>query len=175
MARSNVEIKARIADFERARGVAERVATETVGVDRQVDTYFRTVRGRLKLRESSLAGAQLIPYLRPDASGPRRSDYAVVPIGDPERVKALLGELLGVHRVVEKERSIWLVGNVRIHLDRVAGLGEFLELEAVFDPERDAEAEEHEKVRKLMAELGVSSEDLVPASYEALLGELPPR
>ncbi|MDH3685298.1 MAG: class IV adenylate cyclase [Myxococcales bacterium] len=171
MSRSNVEIKARVADPAGVRARVEGLATERVGLDRQVDTYFATKQGRLKLRESSLSGAQLIPYLRPDAEGPRRSDYAVVPIDDPERVKALFAELLGVHRVVRKEREIWLVGNVRIHLDRVEELGHFLELEAVFDLEEgaDVEAAEHRKLRELMAMLGVGPDDLIATSYEALL------
>ena len=104
-----------------------------------MDTYFRTRAGRLKLRESSLSGGELIPYLRPDAGGARRSDYRVIPVDDPPGVKALLTELLGVHRVVVKQREIFLAGNVRIHLDRVEGLGTFLELEAVFDGHPAAE------------------------------------
>jgi predicted adenylyl cyclase CyaB len=171
--RANVEIKARCADLEAARVCAVRIATKHVGVDRQVDTYFRTSEGRLKLRESSLSGGQLVPYLRSDASAPRRSDYRVIPVADPEGLKRLLARILGVHRVVEKEREIFLVGNVRIHLDRVAGLGTFLELEAVLDGESASEQAEIAKVRRLMAELGVREEDLIAESYEGLLGSLP--
>lgn len=171
MSRSNVEIKAHVADAAGVRTRAEALATERVGVDRQVDTYFVTARGRLKLRESSLAGAQLIPYMRPDGTAPRRSDYALVPIEDPERVKALLTDLLGVHRIVRKEREIFLVGNVRIHLDRVETLGDFLELEAVFEGDAAVEEYEHRKVHELMAALGVLPGDLIATSYEALLGD----
>ena len=63
MARANIEIKARVAELGPIRARAEALATTWVGVDRQVDTYFRTQRGRLKLRESSLSGGQLVPYL----------------------------------------------------------------------------------------------------------------
>ncbi len=132
-ARANIEIKARCGDLAEARRVATALATEHVGVDRQVDTYFRTRSGRLKLRESSLSGGQLIPYLRPDQAGPKRSDYQVIPVPSPGETKRLLSELLGVHRIVEKEREIFLVDNVRIHLDRVAGLGDFNVMEALFD------------------------------------------
>lgn len=138
-----------------------------------MDTYFVTRSGRLKLRESSLSGAQLIPYMRPDCTAPRRSDYALVPVDDPERVKALLTQLLGVHRIVRKEREILLVGNVRIHLDRVETLGDFIELEAVFEGDAAAEEREHRKVHELMAALGVRPGDLLASSYEALLGDPP--
>ena len=169
----NLEIKARCADLEAVRKRAHRVATEVVGVDHQVDTYFRTTRGRLKLRESSLSGGQLVPYLRPDRAEARLSDYRVVPIEDPAGLKALLSEILGVHRVVEKEREILLYQNVRIHLDRVSGLGSFVELEAVFDGSPAAEAEQRRKVDFLMKELGVGEEDLLAHSYEGLLGDAP--
>jgi predicted adenylyl cyclase CyaB len=166
---TNIEIKARCADLAAARVVALRVATEHLGLDRQIDTYFRTRAGRLKLRESSLAGGQLVPYLRPDRAGPRRSDYQVVPVSDPPALKRILGDILGVHRVVSKEREIFLRENVRIHLDRVAGLGDFLELEAVIDGTAAAETAAREKVAWLMRELGIGEGDLVATSYEGLL------
>ena len=203
---SNFELKARCADLARARERAQAIATHWLGVDEQVDTYFRTPAsggspasearseakpsgdspmsearseakpsgdkpvGRLKLRESSLSGAQLVPYLRPDAPCARRSDYVVIPVPEPERTKALLSELLGVYRVVKKRREIALYENVRIHLDRVDGLGDFVELEAVWDGGAAGESEQREKVTFLREQLGIRDEDLVASSYEGLLG-----
>ena len=169
MARANLEIKAHCRDLPAAREAARAVATEHIGVDRQVDTYFVTRAGRLKLRESSLSGGQLVPYLRPDQTGPRRADYAIVPVEDPSSVKALLTALLGVHRVVTKRREIFLCDNVRIHLDRVESLGDFLELEAVFDGSPQAERAQHAKVERLMDALAISKADLIDTSYEAML------
>jgi predicted adenylyl cyclase CyaB len=168
---ANVEIKARCADLAALRARVSAIATGYQGLDRQVDTYFRTAAGRLKLRQSSLGGGQLVPYLRPDGHGERRADYAVIAIPEPQACLRLLAAILGVHRVVRKQREIFLVGNVRVHLDRVDGLGDFLELEAVFDGSPAAEAGEREKVQKLLAELGVRDGDLVPTSYEALIPE----
>jgi predicted adenylyl cyclase CyaB len=168
--RANLEIKARCADLDAARAVAERLGAVRLGLDRQRDTYFATREGRLKLRESSLSGGQLIAYLRPDRPGARRSDYRVVPVEDAASLRALLARLLGVHRVVTKQREIWLLENVRIHLDRVEGLGTFLELEAVFDGTAEAEAAQQTKVARLLRELGISRADLIATSYEALVG-----
>ncbi len=168
---SNIEIKARCHDLIRARELAKTVATEWVGVDYQVDTYFQTRQGRLKLRESSVSGGQLVPYVRADEEGPKRSDYQVIPVADPTGLKALLGTILGVHQVVEKEREIALCDNVRIHLDRVKGLGTFIEFEAVFDATVDDEAEQHAKVARLIAALEIADGDRVAISYEGLLAE----
>ena len=136
-----------------------------------VRNAFRTRRGRLKLRESSLSGGQLIPYLRPDRTGPARSEYRLVPVGDPAGLKALLAEILGVHKVVAKRREIWLWRSVRIHLDEVDGLGSFLELEAVFDGSRSGEHAGRREVDLLLAELGVDAGELLAESYEQLVGK----
>ena len=166
---ANFELKARCADLGRARECAHALATRWLGVDEQVDTYFRVSAGRLKLRESSLSGAQLVPYLRADAPLARRSDYVVIPLPEPERTKQLLSTLLGVHRVVKKRREIGLYQNVRIHLDRVEGLGDFVELEAVWDGDAAGEDEQRTKVAYLCEQLGIRDEDLVALSYEGLL------
>ncbi|MHC4452989.1 MAG: class IV adenylate cyclase [Planctomycetota bacterium] len=164
--RSNLEIKARCREPDRARALA----TETVGVDRQVDTYFKTNRGRLKLRESSLCGGQLVPYFRPDDDGPRRSNFQLLAVDDPAGLKSMLTEMLGVHRVVSKTREILLHKNVRIHIDEVDGLGSFVELEAVFDGTPEEERRQHELVRWMMAEMGVTDADLIAGSYEGMAG-----
>lgn len=167
--KTNLEVKAPVADPSAFRARARGLATETVGMDEQVDTYFRVPTGRLKLREGSLSGGQLVPYRRPDADGPRRSDYQVIPVVDAAGLKALLTAILGVHRVVRKRREIWLHDGVRIHLDHVAGLGDFMELEAVFDGSPAAEADGRRKLELLMEALGVCRDELIAGSYEALV------
>jgi predicted adenylyl cyclase CyaB len=181
---ANLELKARCVDLAAARERVKAVATAWLGLDEQVDTYFRTTSsearseakpsgvmrvGRLKLRESSLSGAQLIPYLRPDHPAARRSEYVVIPVPEPARTRELLATLLGVQRVVRKLREIALYENVRIHLDRVDGLGDFVELEAVWDGSAAGEAEQARKVAFLREQLDIRDVDLVSLSYEGLL------
>jgi len=167
---ANFELKARCADLALTRERARGIATRWLGLDHQTDTYFKTAAGRFKLRESSLSGAQLVPDLRPDAPHARRSDYVVIPLAEPERTKELLAALLGVHRVVRKVREIGLFENVRIHLDQVEGLGDFVELEAVWDGDGAGEAEQARKVAFVRERLAIRDADLVAASYEGLLG-----
>jgi adenylate cyclase class IV len=75
-----------------------------------------------------------------------------------------------VRRVVRKLREIGLFENVRIHLDRVEGLGDFVELEAVWDGDGAGEAEQARKVAFLRERLAIRDADLIAASYEGLLG-----
>jgi predicted adenylyl cyclase CyaB len=84
-------------------------------------------------------------------------------------VRAILARALGVMAVVDKRREIYFVGNVKIHLDRVRGLGTFLEVEAMTRTGdlRKVRAQAA-KFQKLFA---VSPADIVPLSYSDLVLE----
>jgi len=160
----NIELKARLADLDEARRIAEQIATDRLGVQHQVDTYFPCREGRLKLREIDGLSAQLVWYARPDQQGPKASDYRLVPVSNPQTLKAALTAALGVRGVVEKRREVFLVRNVRIHLDEVVGLGRFLEFEAVLGPGVDPAAG-HAQVQDLIERFAIRPDDLVPGSY----------
>lgn len=164
---TNIEIKAKVSNLERPRQIALELGAQSAGTDYQKDTYFRTPQGRLKLRESRLSGNQLIPYVRSDLSGPKRSDYLLIPIENAERCRALLGEILGTETVVEKVREIYLLRNVRIHLDTVKDLGTFIEFEAVStgtDTDSDTA-----QVEDLMAKFDLAPQQLLKNSYRELI------
>ncbi|EMP29392.1 hypothetical protein UY3_13500 [Chelonia mydas] len=111
---------------------------------------------------------QLIFYERPDSEGPKLSHYSISPTADPAGLVAVLSEALGVQGVVKKERRLYMVGQTRVHLDRVEGLGDFLELEVVLSEQQSPEDGER-VARRLMEELGVQEEDLVAGAYLDLL------
>jgi len=70
--------------------------------------------------------------------------------------------------VVEKARRLLLWRDVRIHLDRVTGLGDFVELEAVATSPGGLEVE-RDRVEELRQALGVDDEQLVAHGYAHLL------
>jgi homotetrameric cytidine deaminase len=167
--RRNVEIKARDADPAATLQRALALGASDEGVLRQRDTYFGRARGRLKLREED-GGARLIAYVRPDAGEARTSAYRLADVGDPTAVREALDAALGTLVVVDKRRHLLLYENVRIHLDDVAGLGSFVELEGVAAPDSDLSGE-HELVDRLRTELGLS--EPVAGSYSDLLLDAP--
>ena len=136
---TNVEIKARVRDIATVRAVAERLSDQPCTVLRQEDTFFHVPQGRLKLRVLAPDSGQLIYYERADTAGPKRSEYFVSPTDNPAALKAVLAPCLGVRGVVRKRRSLYWVGNTRIHLDEVEGLGSFLELEVMLGPGQSEE------------------------------------
>jgi predicted adenylyl cyclase CyaB len=167
--RRNIELKARVADLAVARATATRLATEHVGVQRQVDTYFVCVAGRLKLREIDDQVAQLVAYERARDANAKSSDYYLVSVAEPAALKQALTAALGLRGVVRKRREIFLVENVRIHLDEVEGLGTFLEFEAVLGPDID-DRRGQQQVAELRLAFGIQSEDLLAGSYSDMSG-----
>ncbi|HOW90258.1 MAG TPA: class IV adenylate cyclase [Elusimicrobiales bacterium] len=134
----------------------------------QTDTFFNCPEGRLKLRETSGEGGQLIYYRRPDLNGPKRSVYFISPAPDPAAAKALLESALGASKTVRKKRRLFLSGRTRIHFDEVEGLGRFLELEVVLGPGQ-TEAEGEAIAKEMMESLGIAQADLVPGAYADML------
>lgn len=163
-AHSNIEWKASLRSYEDARAIAEQLATDRLAPEHQIDTYFRSLEGRLKLRELEGGPAQLIWYDRPDKADAVSSRFVLIPIDDPAAVKVALTEAVGVVGIVDKQREIYLAENVRIHLDRVVGLGEFLEFEAVLDDSID-EKKGHEQVKRLQLAFQSVVNDGLSASY----------
>jgi homotetrameric cytidine deaminase len=168
--RRNVEVKALDPDPERSLAICLDLGAEDRGVLVQRDTYFGARTGRLKLREEQPGGATLVQYDRPAAPHARVSAYRLVPVADPEELRAALDAALGTLVVVAKERRLLLWEGVRIHLDRVEGLGTFVELEGVAPAESDLEPE-RARVAELSAALGIDGERIVADSYsDRLLG-----
>jgi homotetrameric cytidine deaminase len=167
--RRNVELKATDPDPERSLAVCLGLGAADLGAIVQRDTYFRLPGGgRLKLREEEPGGAALIQYDRPDVAHARESRYRVAPVEEDRALREALDAALGTLVVVDKERRLLLWEDVRIHLDRVAGLGDFLELEGVA-PEGSDLQPEREKVARLREALGVGPERILAESYSDLL------
>ena len=165
---ANIEVKARVADFSRLRQKAEKLTDTPCQVIPQEDTFFNCPIGRIKLRELSPHRGQLVYYQRQDISGPKHSEYKIFETDNPTGLKDIFSEAFGVRGVVSKVRYVYMVGQTRIHLDEVKGLGKFMELEVVLIPgQTDAEGEAI--ARDLMHQLGIEEHDLITSAYMDLL------
>ncbi len=165
---SNIEVKARVRDLNSLRARAQELSGSPAKLIPQADTFFVTPRGRLKLRELGPASGQLVYYERDDRDGPKRSDYRIVETADVAGLRETLSLALGVRGVVKKIRSLYLIGQTRLHIDEVEGLGNFMELEVVLSPGQ-SDAEGIAIADRLMAELGVEAGDLLEGAYMDLL------
>jgi adenylate cyclase, class 2 len=168
----NIEIKIRHDDLADVRQRALVAGATDEGALFQTDTFFRVSTGRLKLREIQGKHAELIAYSRDDIAGAKSSDYVISPVADVATMLAALSAACRVTRVVRKRRDLLLWRNVRVHLDRVEGLGSFVELESVVGEVDEATAESN--LQELMTLLALEQAEVVAVAYADLLEGVTP-
>ena len=163
-----IEIKARLQSVDALAPKAAALATKgPIELD-QDDTFFQCDSGRMKLRVFPNGSGELIFYRRANQHGPKESFYLISPTASPDTLREALAAAYGLAGRVRKHRTLFLAGRTRIHLDRVEGLGDFLELEVVLadgEPAEGGIGEAHE----LMAKLGVEAAQLIEGAYVDLL------
>jgi len=160
----NVEIKARVRDFEGLRAQAEALSETPVEILDQLDTFYITPRGRLKLRVLAPDRCELIQYARPDDAGAKTSTYDIVRSSDPAAFSRILESALPIRGVVSKRRHLYLIGPTRVHLDEVEELGTFMELEVVLSKGESSEYGA-QIAQDLMDKLGIAEADLISGAY----------
>ena len=134
----------------------------------QTDIYFHSQTGRLKLRIFGDGKAELISYNRENRKEARQSNYQIYSSEDPEQLRMVLAESLGVMTTVIKERKLWMFKNVRIHLDTVTHLEKFIEFESVIDqhhPEKTA----RRNLQEILNRFSSLTLTPIPVSYSDLL------
>ncbi len=164
----NIEIKARVDDFS---ALYEKIALLSDGLPdiiEQDDTFFVCPHGRLKLRTLAPDRGELIFYQRPDKAGPKTSFYTLSETHDPDSLRETLTLAYGAAGRVIKQRTLFMIGQTRLHLDRVKGLVDYLEFEVVL---ADDETPEQGIViaEDLLERLGIDRQELVDQAYVDLL------
>jgi adenylate cyclase, class 2 len=164
----NVEIKVELRDPALARQI---LITPSVGATwimqlRQTDTYYKVPAGRLKKRESPGEPTEYIFYDRSDKPTARLSHFKIY--SEAQAAERFGSTPLPVWAVVTKTRDLYMLGNVRIHLDEVEGLGAFLELEALVSPQHGVAAC-HEVVADLRAKLAPVLGETIACGYSDLI------
>jgi predicted adenylyl cyclase CyaB len=166
----NVEIKARIESVAALTPRVAALATEGPIEIAQDDTFFNCVTGRLKLRALSNDHGELIFYRRVNQAGPKESFFIRSPTSSPETLRESLSLAYGQIGRIRKYRTLFLVGRTRVHLDRVEGLGHFLELEVVLVDGESTDSGIGE-ARELMDRLGIEPGQLIEGAYLDLMLE----
>ena len=167
----NIEIKARLTeDIEAVLPRAEALSGAPAQVLQQDDSFFQVPHGRLKLRAFADGSAELIHYHRADTQAAKASDYVRTPVADADGLREALVRACGSAGRVQKTRWLCLVGATRVHLDRVAGLGDCMELEVVLDGAQ-SDADGTAIAEDLMQQLGLGAAPRIAAAYVDLLDD----
>jgi len=165
----HVEVKAYLDSFQllskRVGALSNHAPTDRV----QDDTFYHCGQGRLKLRSS---GQQhhLIYYRRENDYGPKESFYQTSNARNPMALRASLGSAFGEVGRVRKFRRSFTVGNAYVHLDKVKGLGNFIEIKTQLN-QAESFTEGAQTVESLMSVLDVDLFQLVDGAYIDLICE----
>ena len=165
---TNVEVKAVLRDRVGTEAWATARCRSGPDVLEQEDVFFPCEGARLKLRILGPKRGELIRYQRTNVAEVRTSRYQLARTNDPEALREILGTTLGTAGIVRKTRLLFIVGQTRVHIDRVEGLGDFLELEVVMRPEQ-SEQEGKQIAEGLLSELGIGKSELLAQAYIDML------
>ena len=163
---TNLELKAKITSPQKLTRALRALGKPSARLA-QTDTYFRVRNGRLKLRQIGKGAGELIYYRRNEKRGRRWSHYSILHISDTRGAKRILTSALGVDVVVRKIRQVYIYKKAaRIHIDKVAGLGNFIEFEVVHQGDKNASLLLYKELKKLFE---VDSRNVVRCSYSDLV------
>lgn len=164
----NIEIKAKCSNPDSIREILKSHNADFKGIDHQIDIYFKVNEGRLKLREGNVENF-LIFYSRGNQAGPKQSNVTLYKTEPNSPLKVALTQALGVLVVVDKQREIYFIDNVKFHIDEVKGLGSFMEIEAIDNTGTIGKEKLHEQCQEYMKILNISESDLLENSYSDML------
>jgi len=157
-------IKARVSNREKIEETLRMLNAEFIGTDFQTDHYFETTQGKLKWREAILENL-ITHYERFLDSGLERTvvyRYDLNP--SPSQIQELTKnhKLIGVTR---KQRKIFHLHNVKIHIDKLPNEEEFIEIEAIDRDNRFSVDELRNQCLEIKLKLDILDRDLVQTGY----------
>ncbi len=164
----NIEFKAKTNKLEALEQKLQHLNPKFIGTDHQVDTYFNTNVGRLKLREGNIENA-LIHYVRENTAHAKQSNILLYQHKPDIVLKQILSVVNGVKVIVDKTRKIYFIGNVKFHFDRVQQLGTFIEVEAIDNDGSIGIEKLKEQCNFYINFFELQQDDFVELSYSDLL------
>jgi predicted adenylyl cyclase CyaB len=165
-----VEFKAQSDRNLELENILQTLTPRFAGEDVQTDTYFVVSHGRLKLREGNIENA-LIYYNRPDIHGTKQSNVLLYRHSPEKNLKEILERAIGIKVIVIKKRRIFFVDNVKIHFDRVEGLGEFVEVEAIDTDGKMEPQYLQDQCNQFVSLFNIKEKDYEARSYSDLILE----
>ncbi len=157
-------IKARLENHAEVEAILQSLDAEFIGLDKQTDYYYETEIGKLKYRDGNIENL-ITHYKRDIVDGIERTTvyrYDKNPtdkeINDLKSVKKQIG-------TTYKERKIYILDNIKIHLDFIPDNKYFIEIEAIDRDNRFTDKELREQCFSLKSRLMISDEMLIKTGY----------
>ena len=165
----NIELKGKIESLEHARKVCEQIGAEFEWQRLQQDIYYAIGDERLKLRIADNEPRYLVHYLRPSTESARKCESRILRLENccHSDARSFFNTALKPCAQVVKTRQLFMWQGVRIHLDSVKGLGDFIEFEHPIGKYTREEAKA--RTLSLVALFGIRESDIVLGSYSDMV------
>lgn len=135
-----------------------------LGVDVQTDTYFEVDRGKLKLRQGTIENL-ITHYERlHEGDAEKTSVYRYDINPTKEEIEKLKQTHLQIG-IVKKERKIYFIDHVKVHIDRLPNGEEFIELEAIDRQNQFSNEELKRHCLDVKEKLGIHENDIIKTGY----------
>ncbi|CAB49878.1 class IV adenylate cyclase [Pyrococcus abyssi] len=166
-----IEIKFRVSEDIKER--LESLNAKFVGLEVQEDVYFDVPLPKLlRVRRISNLGKSYITYKEiMDRNNEEfyEVEFEVSDFNLAIEVFKRLG--FDVKASIKKERLIYKLGDVTFELNKIPGLGNFLDIEVISDDPEEAKR----KIWEVAEKLGLKKKDVEPRLYIELVNELSSR
>ena len=157
-------IKAKVADFSSIENALQNLNPTFVGIDRQKDTYFKVPKGKLKLRQGTIENL-ITKYERVDVEGVEKTTVYQYDLNPTEEQISKIFREHEVIGIIEKERKIYFLGNIKIHLDKTRGDKTFIEIEAIDADDSKSAEELRRQCLGMKEKLGILDSQLTKTGY----------
>lgn len=172
-----VEVKVR-ADHRQVKDKLKEIGARPVGVEKQSDTYYNAPHRDFAetdeaLRIRCVNGTSVLTYKgrKLDKVSKTREEFETAVEGDEAR-SILLSLGFKQSGRVRKSRDVYRYNDFIICLDKVEGLGEFVEIELMAESGPGSDIELHRKrIFDLFRELGVQESQSIRESYLEMILE----
>ena len=157
-------LKARVSSQNLLEGELKKLNARFLGVDHQTDTYFQTSIGKLKLRQGTIENL-ITHYERTFDNGVEKT---TVHRYDVNPTEAEVEKLKDSHKqigTVIKERKIYFIDHLKIHLDKLQNGEEFIEIEAIDRHNEFSDEELKNQCMALKDKLGIRESEMVKTGY----------
>ncbi|MBX2901176.1 MAG: CYTH domain-containing protein [Cyclobacteriaceae bacterium] len=157
-------VKARLNNFDEVEKILISINAVFVGVDSQIDYYFETDKGKLKYRKGTIENL-ITHYKRTLKDGFEKttvyryeSNPTIKKIEELRKKKRQIG-------VTHKERRIYTIDNVKIHLDKLEDGQRFIEIEAMDFKNEFTDYDLINQCMTMKSKLHIQDNDLVKTGY----------
>lgn len=157
-------IKAKVSDLETIERLLTQMNANYVGLDNQTDFYFETEKGKLKYRQGTIENL-ITHYERKIISGVEKTSvyrYDKNPAID--QIERLRKEKKQIG-VTKKERKIYRIDNIKIHLDKLPDGQRFIEIEAIDLTNQFTDIELITQCLTIKSKLLIMDNDLIKTGY----------